>query len=302
MFKKYSRNMGIRGISILLALVLWLFVIGQIDAGTPPEYTRTIPSMPLEMVGTQPEFNYSLYPSSVDVVIEGSQQIIGEQDALSPELTVEVANLSPGVHNIEVSSRIAGGNIRSISPRWVTVVVEEVITHQMDISVKSDGESPLGELEELELEVTDVTIEGPMNNVERVTEVVALVDLSQIQQSQIVDVPLRALNIYGERVQGVSLSPSSVAVNVTLDSTLQQSQQDIEVENPPEDYEYEISPSRVVVQSVDEENLEDITAFVDLQDLDPGEHKLEVQISSPNDIDIDELIIQPENIKATIID
>ncbi|WP_350343862.1 hypothetical protein PRVXT_000221 [Proteinivorax tanatarense] len=301
MFKKFSRNMGLRGISVLLAIILWIFVFGQLD-GAPPEFTRTIPNMPVELVGENPELNYSLYPASVDVVVEGSQQFIRGQDALSPQLTVEVGNLSPGVHNIEVSSTIVGGNIRSISPRWVTVIVEEVINHQKEISIKTEGELPLGEIKDKELEVTKTTIEGPAPNVERVTEIVAMLDLSQLQQSGIVEVPLRALNTYGERVQGVSLTPSSVGVDLTLDSPLQQKQLEIEVKNAPDQMEYEIEPSEVFVQSLDKDALDDLTAFVDLENLQPGEHSLNVQLSSENGIDFDELEIQPENITVTITD
>lgn len=296
-----SKNIGTKGISILLAFMLWLFVFNQ-DGGSPPEYTRTIPGIPVKVVGARSDNHYTLYPSEADVVVAGSQQFVGTHETLQPDLTVDVSNLSPGIHNIEVNASISGGNIQSLSPNWVTVKVDEIITHQKEIVLELEGQLPQGELENVQLDPETVTLKGPRNEIERIVEVSALIDLTEIEDSQQIDIPLALTNTYGESIDSVSLSPSDTTATVSVEAPKQETEQELIVLNVSEGLEAELSPSQITLYLDDDIDADDLEAYVDLEDLSPGQHQVAVELRGSNDINVDEVEFEPQQINVNLIE
>jgi len=81
----------------------------------------------------------------------------------------------------------------------------------------------------------------------------------------------------------------------------------VQIENPDPHYEYRLDRKKVriklniVERLVNEEELEKVSAFVDVRGLQEGEYLLKVQVSTPLKFVISTEKVEPEHIKVKVI-
>jgi YbbR domain-containing protein len=78
----------------------------------------------LVLAGQQPDLDYSLSPGSVLVTLGGPVADLNRIDPAQFTITVDVAGLEPGTHQVPVVPNVqAGISVISVDPNTVTVTV-----------------------------------------------------------------------------------------------------------------------------------------------------------------------------------
>ena len=293
--KSYGKNWGTKAIAVLLAFVLWLFVFGQQSPTNVPEFTRTLTNIPVEIIGADRDFQYLVTPSSVDIVIRGSQEFINSMIGREHRVTVDVRTLQEGIHNLEVTTSIAGGFTQSIRPNYVTVIIEPIITRDFSVTVETEGELPEGiAIEEININPNVVRLTGPKGELERVTAVRAMLNLSDITDTQSVTAQLSIMDIHNRNVNSLHPNISNVIIEVVVTQSLIEQELTVSYVNLQEGNTVSLSQQTINAKVPKNTNLNEIQAYIDLEGLDEGTYTLQVQSN------VDGIDFNPSQIEATI--
>ncbi|WP_216831475.1 CdaR family protein [Alkalihalobacterium elongatum] len=162
---------------------------------------------------------------------------------------------------------------------------------EVPVKVTKEGELPEGlSINSLTVEPKVVTIFGPqdvLNNISLIEGIV--LDLSQITQSQTVQ-----LNVTKPRgVEKVDPEVINVTVELSVEETLTIEDIPVEITGLPEGYAAEFlipedQATDIILRGsralLDKVSRGDIQAFVDINQLSPGEHEVDIQVVGPQNL------------------
>lgn len=276
--KSYGRNWGTKAIAVLLAFVLWLFVFGQQRPTNVPEFTRTLTNIPVEIIGADRDFQYLITPATVDIVIRGSQEFINSMVGRDHRASVDVRGLQEGIHNLEVTTSIAGGFTQAIRPNFVTVIIDPIVTRDFTISVETQGELPEGvRIEEINLSPSQVQLTGPRGELERVTSVRVTLNLTEITESKEISAPISIMDIHNRTVNALQGSVSNVIMEVVVAQRYIEQQLSVNYINLEEGLTARLTQSAVKAIIPININVNSIEPYVDLRGLGEGRHVVQIQ-------------------------
>lgn len=107
--------------------------------------------------------------------------------------------------------------VLEVSPAEISITLEQMATKTFDISLLQTGNLPISyEAGEAVLSSESVELLGPQSKVSEVNDVVASVDLSNTTTTITRVIELRPIDRRGNLVEGVSLNPTSVTVEVPI--------------------------------------------------------------------------------------
>ncbi|WP_158738454.1 YbbR-like domain-containing protein [Alteribacillus sp. YIM 98480] len=234
-------------------------------------------------------------PSEVDV--KASPSVHDQIASLKAFVDAEGAD-----ERVESESEVVAydqnGNELDVPINPETVEVEVPITspfQKVPINLSREGTLPDNlSIEALNMDPTETTIFGPLPDIKDISNVEAILDLSEIEGDGLIEVDL----IYPEGVEHIQ--PETVEVEVEVGEREETAFEEIpiEVENIPEDYSFEITDpdqgvsdvtiygSSAVLENI---NKEDITLIADWED---GEEEgnlqtLPVLSSGPSEVNIE---------------
>lgn len=248
--------------SLSLALLLWGWVTTQRDpteqktvtnvAITPPELTA-----PLLIVGDL---------GQVEVRVEGPRSQIARVSTtdLSPELDTRSVD-GPGTYTLPIRvSGIGAVDVVRVTPPTLDIMVDRRETATFTIEALRPPEpGDNRRIGNVTLTPSDATISGPASIVDRITRVVAPINLGDRTSTFSDEVDLQAMNQQGEVVTDVDIRPATTTVAVELTvpgksvAVLPQT-----VGDPSDGYEVldrAVNPSAVVVDGP-EDALADVLA------------------------------------------
>ncbi len=202
------KNLKIKIISVIFALILWVYVVAQMqitgsDSNIVPlnYYNQTAG---LEVSG----------PETVRITVWGAGN--------NTEFTayVDLGGLSEGVYELPVQiipSR--GALLTRVEPDEVQVTIGSDSKKNMEISYEVMSQAPVGyELKNVILEPENCIVRGNEEAVAQVSRVVAQLYLGNVYEIQEQRVNLIAVNAAGEAVvDGVSIVPSEADATVLVE-------------------------------------------------------------------------------------
>jgi len=205
--------------ALILALVVWVSAVTSSDPNEIVTYPKPIP---LSVLGLDPDLVISGdVVDTVTVIIRAPRSI--QQELVSkPESIhafINLSGLEAGVHTLqpEVTIDIRPARVEKISPETITVTLENLLTREFPIDLQLTGSLPIGyEASQPSLEVETVIITGPESKVNQVVRVIATVDINNVTTSISRTVELKALDNRGAIVNGVSLNPTQVTVEIPI--------------------------------------------------------------------------------------
>ena len=210
-------NISLGLLSIALAVSVWLFVT---DAENPERTDFFSGFVPVEAVNVPPDLAvFSMSQPSVSVRVSAPEDVF---DHLSTEDFRATVDLS-GVTSKEVTLRVRVVSFHSevevveASPSRVTVTLEKVTSRMVSVRVQAVGTPPLGfEVASTSATPGEVTVSGPESLVNRVDAAVADVNLTGVRVDISRSVDLRARDVSGGDIVGVTIDPQSVRVELKL--------------------------------------------------------------------------------------
>jgi YbbR domain-containing protein len=200
--------------AFLLAIAVWVMAINASD----PSVEKTFPNpVVIEVIGQSPDtVIITDLPENVAITLRAPTSIWNRLivEKAPVRAFIDLAGLGVGPHTVPVQIQIGTKPVETITynPRSVALEIEPLLTETRDIRVIFQGSLPVGfQADEPVLSPLTATISGAESVVQKVSEVRAVVKLTDVKASISQSIQLVAVNSNGQVVNGVSISPEKVS-------------------------------------------------------------------------------------------
>jgi len=190
MFQLIVRNWGLKLLSLVFALLLWLFVMGEQKAEVGYTVPLELKNLPVGLVVANE------VPSLVDVRISGPRTLLSNIQSSALSMSVDLRGLQAGLttfkrldQNLNIPSAL---RVSRLSPSYVEVKLERVRQKTVPVRIAFEGQPVDGAiLSEVIIRPESVVIEGAESEVKDVDGVVTeKVDISLAQESFALTLPI----------------------------------------------------------------------------------------------------------------
>ena len=223
MKKKHNQKRIDIIISIVVAVILWIYVINIVN----PPTSATFRNVPVTITGEE-QLNSSgralaikeAYTATVDV--SGSRNDMKKISGTDIALSIDVSNLAAGSNSVTVNAVMPTGiKLENIENKTVTVNVEEYVTEAKPVEVVLSGAGSGEEATILKSSLTQIGVSGAQSVVDKVAHVRVSGDLSKEDLDKEVELTLagEAVDASGKVVPGVKLAQESINVNAVMYQT-----------------------------------------------------------------------------------
>ncbi|MCT4619510.1 MAG: CdaR family protein [Marinisporobacter sp.] len=204
----FSRNTTPKMISIIFAMMLWLYVMGEVNPQSVIELNNVdVGLLNIEDLQQSGLVVMGQKDFTVNVKISGRRNElykIGPKDVL---VRADLRGFHEGVNSVPVEvSTPPNVELVDISPKQIKITLDEIVKMQKNVEVKTTSKPTEGfEVGEAFISLEKVIVEGPESLVNTVTKVIAEVNVSDRQEDIIEKLPLKAVNRDGKEVSGVEV-------------------------------------------------------------------------------------------------
>ncbi len=274
--KKTLEDWALRFLSLIFAIMLWFFVVGE-------EKAETTINLPLEIVNLPADLIIANdIPSAIEVRVYGPRSLVRSIATERISKVINLKNMSPG----KITEQIApdtlplpkGVQVLRVRPRSVEIVLEELVKKAVPVKPVIVGKpAPDFKLGAVYVDPPYVEVSGPKSQVNSLSSIKTLPVDIQNASSQVV-------KKIGLVVEGTHLNiePSVVEVRVQIKKVMGEKV----IKNVPLQLDSDISgvtwwPHHVTVKirgwvrMLKEMKKELLTCVVQAYDLKPGIHYLE---------------------------
>jgi YbbR domain-containing protein len=163
-FNLLRENLPLKVFSLLLAIVAWFVVRGEVehvkDYVVPLDYVH-LPE-DLEMSGA--------IPNTVDVRLRAAEQVLKRATENGMTALIDLSNAPPGEQRIQLTENLfdtpAGAQVVRITPALISIVIEKRVTREVPVVAAFAG-SPAEGYRQVgqSIEPAVVTVSGPASEV-----------------------------------------------------------------------------------------------------------------------------------------
>lgn len=215
-----GRNTTPKLVSLLFAIVLYIFVMGEIN----PEETRKYDNVHVQLLNLEElEREDLILIDQKDYAVEAT--VTGTRDDLSKisqedlHITADLRGFKEGVSSIPLDiGEISNVKVK-VSPMQIKVRLDEIVQRKKSVEIRTNGapsEHFIASI--IEANPTEIIVEGSKMKVETIDKIVGEVSLTDLTDDINRDVALRAIDSEGNDVIGVELKTPKVNVNIIIDS------------------------------------------------------------------------------------
>ncbi len=180
----FTKNIGLKIISLIFAMLLWGYVL----ISENPSRVKTISNVTVNMEGAADLVTRRLtirgdmesLLDDVSVRVETELTSYADLSAEDVTATVNLSRInSRGTHFLTISATSSTGQVVSVSPSRIEVVVDSLVTRSVPVEVKKTGELPAGYWAgEIGLDRTRVELEGAESDLKGIAKAVGSIDLT----------------------------------------------------------------------------------------------------------------------------
>jgi len=201
-------------ISILLAIVLWGFVVTQ-------ELVHTDKTLPIEAVNAPPGLVATvIQPPKINVKFEGRQQMMDKAKLTQTRVVADLSGRVLGEHSVVLEIHSVPPGIRaSVERQVVRVTLDAKSSIQRSVTVETIGKQAQGfRLEALRARPETVTIEGASSELRAVARAVAVVDIWGLTNTVQKEVAVELRDERNMSLSSLQTQPAQVQVTVAIGS------------------------------------------------------------------------------------
>ena len=206
-------------VSLLVALVVWIFAVTSADPSETRAYAKPVP---IEVVGQSTNLVITNdLPESVTVNLRAPVSIWEKLNSgkATVRAFIDLSGVQAGRHTtqIQVQVGIKPVEVVSYTPQEVDLVLEKLSNRRFDIVVVNRGALPVGyQTEEPRLSETSAVVSGAESMVSQVAEVRAVVDLSQVRSDIDQVITLQPVDANGLPLREVTVTPDKINLLQTV--------------------------------------------------------------------------------------
>jgi len=244
-------------ISILLAMVLWGFVVTQ-------QLVHTDETLPIEAVNAPSGLVATvIQPPKVNVKFEGRQQAMDKAKLTQTRVVADLTGRVLGENSVALEIRNVPPGIRASVERQVArVTLDAKSSIQRSVTVETIGKQAQGfRLEAPRVRPETVTIEGASSELRNVARAVALIDISGLTKTVQKETAVELRDERNVLISGLQTQPAQVQVTVPIRSVATKTVPITpQLSDPPAGYtvsSVQTSPSTVTITG-EESAVEDV--------------------------------------------
>jgi len=208
-----SRNLTPKLLAVLVALIVWVFVMNEQNPSTEGSFQVNLTRQNLAenvMVAEAPE--------TVRIKVRGLRNAVGGASSKDFKAVVDFKELAAGQYSLPVSVALPGGlELVEVVPDKVPVKLEAVRTRQFAVEASLTG--PLtGEmvLGKTTVQPVMVSIAGPRSLVDNIDKVIAPIAIREGTPEFSTESRLLLLGADGKELKGLQAEPAKVTVTGML--------------------------------------------------------------------------------------
>jgi len=206
--------------ALILAVIVWISSVSSSDPNEVVSYTSPVP---LTVLGQNPDYLITQQSASdLTITLKAPRSVHNQITRNFNQISarINLSGLTSGTYDLvpEVdTANFRPVQVLEVSPAEISITLEQMATKNFDISLLQTGNLPISyEAGEAVLSSESVELLGPQSKVSEVNDVVASVDLSNTTTTITRVIELRPIDRRGNLVEGVSLNPTSVTVEVPI--------------------------------------------------------------------------------------
>ncbi len=215
MDKILERDLSLKILSVLLAVILWFQVVSQQN----PERQVTIKNVPVSYVKVDSSLVImDKKPDVIEVQIKGYKRFVDTVTAADIKATVDLSGASTGKDLYPIEVTISKDKVEFVeaSPAQATVRFENLVTKSVPVEVVASNLDPDFASSQVTVRPSAISVSGPASVVQRVARMVAEVDLRGATATVQQQVQVRPVDADGNEVKNVSFTKAPVDVSVPI--------------------------------------------------------------------------------------
>ena len=287
MIEKLKENTKIKLISLLSAIVLWLYVMAIVD----PQETKLFENIPVTITNLDEldSNDFVIYPEAnltTDIYVTGKLSVL--KNISKDDITVygTMSNFIEGNNGVFLKANISKGVTYELKPDTIVIPLEKIV---QDVVVTGKYKNNFNAVQ---LEEDSIKISGPRTLVNEVQKLQATLNVDENKDTYTTTLNLVPVNDRGQKVDGVTLETSSVNATVSLLVEKNVPINPVFAEGSENLGEYELSQNSITIKGKKDvvDNITSInTKAINLNDINVGLSK-DVRLDIPAGIKIDESI------------
>lgn len=187
------KNLGLRFMALILAVLVWAMI-----AGRERSYSEKTMDVNVEYYGSQERIDIrSVRPDKVRIKIRATSQQLNKITAEDFRIRINLQDVLEGTHNFWTENYLQfpeGIEITAIQQKMIEVTVKEFMTREVLTRVRYKGKMKPGiRLIDRRVVPEKVKVFGYKSQIADLEEVEAVewVNLSEIQESTVIKIPLK---------------------------------------------------------------------------------------------------------------
>lgn len=209
-------NRGLKVLSLVVAVVLWVYVSNELN----PTKEREFKDIGIDIRGVASNLAVSELPGSVRVRVQASENVITELNPGAIEVFADLKNIKLGQNIIPLEVRVPSDvKVVDIRPQQVAIKVESLVEKQVPVKVRHAESPEKGyKVGTVETKPNEIIVRGPKSIVDRVIFAAADVSIRNKQRSFTETVPLTVTDEAGSIIEEkiIKRVPSMVDVFVSI--------------------------------------------------------------------------------------
>ena len=214
-------------LSIILAVVFWAYVRGVVD----PDDSTTLHNVRLEVTGTSVLTGQGLTVSglsqeTVDLHVEAPSSVINNLVRYREDIYVplDVSRCTEGENRVTVGQPVWPTNfntdevvLQGKEPGVITVEVDRLYTNTFEVEFQLDGQVADGyQMGTPAIEPEMVTVSGPVEQVNRIAHVVAVLESEELSEQFSGDLPLTLWDAEGNELTDLEITLNTETAYVVV--------------------------------------------------------------------------------------
>ncbi|CEH35954.1 CdaR family protein [Romboutsia lituseburensis] len=218
MIERFKTNTKIKLISLLSAVVLWLYVMAVVD----PEETKLFEGMPVTISNMDElrDKDLVIYPKidlTTDISVSGKLSKLQKVNKDNIHIYGQINNPMEGSNDIYLRANTPGQVTHEIRNNILIVNLEKIVSEQKPIDIQAEGKHKSNVARAtVDKGIDSIGVSGPRSQVKLVDKIVGVVDVGSNTNDFTAQIKLFPVDKDGNEVKDVELEKSSVTVNVEL--------------------------------------------------------------------------------------
>jgi len=289
----WPNNWGLKLISLIFAILLWYFVVGEDKVDTTIYLPVEIVNLPKELVIA------NQFKKQLEVTVNGPRGLINGINRQHISRTINLAKAAPGTIVIrnepETLQFPRGVSVSRIQPTHITLLIDELVEKELPVQARTTGTPATGyELGGVVFEPPLIKISGPKAIIGREKILTAKpIDITGLKKPTTIQIPLELrpalLELMGEDV----VTANVIIREKTTEKTI--TEVPVHLLGAEPGRRVTIDPNTISVHALlplsSKGNPSGLfEGSVSTEGLSPGTHRLPIKITAPEQIKIIETI------------